>query len=297
MDESDILRQLEARQYGAAFALLLEGFKEKAFRLAFSILRNETHAEDATQDVFLKIWKGLPAFHGGASLSTWVYAITRNTCLTEVTRRGRHPTVSLQEPEMEGACIPALQSADPEPGREMDVEFLLGQLPEKHRQVITLFYLEQKSYEEAARMLGLPLGTVKTLLFRAKKELLRIHGREARTVPAAGRTHQSNAKPDPAAAPSRRATECAPYRSQSNAKPDPVAAPSRRATECAPYRSQTNATPDPAAAPSRRATECAPYRSQTNATPDPVAGGCDRLAQNGDFTPAHLIVTYDMPRN
>jgi RNA polymerase sigma-70 factor (ECF subfamily) len=226
MDESDIQRQLQAGQYSAAFALLLERCKERVFRLALSLLRNETHAEDATQDVFVKIWKGLPAYHGGASLSTWIYAITRNTCLTELTRRGRHPTVSLQEPAMEAAsdCIPALRWADPEPGAEMDVGILLAQLPEKYRQVITLFYLEQKAYEEVASMLGLPLGTVKTLIFRAKKELLRIHAREMRTVPAAGGPPESNAKPGPVAAPSRRATECAPCRSQTNPKPAPGAA-------------------------------------------------------------------------
>ena len=89
MEDSDIRRQLDARQYGEAFALLLERFKEKVFRLAFSILRNETQAEDAAQDVFVKIWKALPAYHGGASLSTWIYAIARNTCLTELTRRRR----------------------------------------------------------------------------------------------------------------------------------------------------------------------------------------------------------------
>jgi RNA polymerase sigma-70 factor (ECF subfamily) len=184
MEENDIRGQLEARQYGDAFGLLLERFKEKVFRLAFSMLHNETHAEDATQDVFVKIWKGLPAYHGGASLSTWIYTIARNTCLTELTRRGRHPTVSLQQPEMEAAAdhIPALQSADPEHGLEMDVDTLLAGLPEKYRQVITLFYLEQQAYEEVALMLGIPLGTVKTLLFRAKKEMLRIHSRKARPV-------------------------------------------------------------------------------------------------------------------
>lgn len=202
MEDSDIRRQLEARQYGEAFGLLLERFKEKVFRLAFSILRNETQAEDATQDVFLKIWKALPAYHGGASLSTWIYAIARNTCLTELTRRRRHPTVSLQEPEMEAAtdCLPALRSADPEPGLAMDVEFLLSQLPEKHRQVIHLFYLEQKAYEEVADMLGLPLGTVKTLLFRAKKELVRINARPAPAVAMEAGLSATNPKPIPVAA-------------------------------------------------------------------------------------------------
>jgi RNA polymerase sigma-70 factor, ECF subfamily len=182
--EDDIRLHLEARRYGEAFNGLVEQFQDKVFRLAFSMLRNETQAQDTTQDVFLKIWKALPGFRGGASYSTWIYTITRNTCLTELKKRSSHPTVSLHDPEMEKATdsIPALQFADRESGVELDVRMMLAQLPEKYRQVITLFYLEQKAYEETAAMLGIPLGTVKTLLFRAKKELLRIASRHPTTT-------------------------------------------------------------------------------------------------------------------
>jgi RNA polymerase sigma-70 factor, ECF subfamily len=184
MEETDIRRHLEALQFDEAFGLLHERFKEKVFRLAFSILRDETRAEDAAQDVFVRIWKGLPAYHGGASLSTWVYTITRNTCLTELKSHRRHPSVSLQEPEMEAAAdgIQSLQLAPAQAGLTLDVESLLAQLPENYRQVITLFYLEQKAYEEVAVMLGLPLGTVKTLIFRAKKALLQANARQERLV-------------------------------------------------------------------------------------------------------------------
>ena len=197
--EEDIRQRLTAQQYGAAFELLLERFKEKVFRLAFSMMRNETQAEDVTQDVFVKIWKALPAYHGAASLSTWIYTITRNTCLTELKKRTTRPTVSLQEPGMEAAAhiIPSLQSADPEAGAGMDVEALLAELPEKYRQVITLFYLEQKAYEEVATMLAMPLGTVKTLLFRAKKELLKIGNRQAQMVPAESSTSASPPNTNP----------------------------------------------------------------------------------------------------
>jgi RNA polymerase sigma-70 factor (ECF subfamily) len=184
MQDQDILRLLEAGRYSEAFAPLVAGFKDKVFRLAVSILHNETQAEDAAQEVLVKIWKGLPGYHGGASLSTWVYTITRNTCLTELKRRDRHPTVSLQEPDLAAAAdwIPALQCADPEAGSAEEVAGLLAKLPEPQRQVLTLFYLEQKAYAEVAQMLGLPLGTIKTLLFRAKKELLK--ARSGRIVPA-----------------------------------------------------------------------------------------------------------------
>ncbi|MDB6064035.1 MAG: sigW 1 [Pedosphaera sp.] len=192
--EDDIRRQLEAQRFGEAFDLLVERFKEKVFRLAFSMLRNETQAEDTTQDVFVKIWKNLASYHGGASLSTWIYTITRNTCLTELKKRAAQPTVSLHDPDMnEGHGIPELQSNDRECGMDADVELLLAELPEKYRQVIVLFYLEQKAYEEVAAMLGIPLGTMKTLLFRAKKELVRIASR--RENPPVASVNHSEPKP------------------------------------------------------------------------------------------------------
>lgn len=179
--DDDIRQRLEARRYAEAFELLVECYRDKVFRLAFSMMHNETQAEDIAQDAFVKIWKALATYHGGASLSTWIYTITRNTCLTELKKRSTRQTVSLYEPEMEAAIdsIPALQASATGMGAEIDAEAMLAKLPEKYRRVITLFYLEQKSYEEVAAMLGIPLGTVKTLLFRAKKELIAIGHRQA----------------------------------------------------------------------------------------------------------------------
>jgi len=177
--EDDIRQCLEARQYREAFELLVDRFQHKVFCLAISMVRDEALAQDLAQDVFVKIWKALSGYHGAASLSTWIYTITRNTCLTELKKRATRPTVSLADPAVEEAldAIPAMQTTDRVAGAEQDVQTLLDQLPEKYRQVLTLFYLEQKSYEEVAAMLGIPLGTVKTFLYRAKKELLKMSGR------------------------------------------------------------------------------------------------------------------------
>ena len=177
--EDDIRERLAARQFREAFELVLERFKDKVFRLSWTMLRDETQAEDMTQDVFMRVWKALPGYTGAASVSTWIYTITRNACLTELKRRQNRPTVSLQAPELESVLdgIPALQTTDPEGGTELDAQVLLARLPEKYRRVVTLFYLEQKSYEEVGAMLGLPLGTVKTLLFRARKALLQFASR------------------------------------------------------------------------------------------------------------------------
>jgi len=171
--DDDIRQRLDARLHAESFELLLERYKDKVFRLAFSMMHNQTHAEDVTQDVFVKVWKALPSYHGGAALSTWIYAIARNTCLTELKKQSVRRTVSLQEPALESVVdgIPSLQSAAPETGAEMDIEILLSRLPEKYRRVITLFYLEQKAYEEVALLLGIPLGTVKTRIELGLKKL------------------------------------------------------------------------------------------------------------------------------
>ncbi|MGO8929809.1 MAG: RNA polymerase sigma factor [Limisphaerales bacterium] len=181
--DEDIRQRLVAGQYREAFERLVARYSVKVFHLAYSMIGNETQAEDLAQEVLLRIWKGLPRYHGGASLSTWIYAIARNTCLTELQRRAQHPTVSMDEPGFAAVIdsVPALQSSDPECGLEMDVRQMLSQLPDKYLQVITLFYLEQKSYGMVAALLGVPLGTVKTFLHRAKKELLKINSRR---VPA-----------------------------------------------------------------------------------------------------------------
>ena len=174
--EEEIRQKLGRGEYRPAFEQVVALYSRKIFHLALSILRNDTQAEDMAQEILIKVWKGLPRYHGGASLSTWIYAIARNTCLTQFKKSAARPTVSLSDPDYEVTldAVAALQSSQPESGAAMDVQQLLRQLPEKYRQVITLFYLEGKSYEEVGALLGLPLGTVKTFLYRGKKELLRL---------------------------------------------------------------------------------------------------------------------------
>ncbi len=181
--DDDIRQPLNAGDYREAFEELLERYRDKVFRLACSFLRNEAAAEDAAQDSFLRIWKALPGYSGQASLSTWIYTIARNTSLTHLKRR--RPTVSLDDPDAAGALelLPEFHTHDAAGGVESDAMLLLEQLPEKYRRVITLFYLEQKSYEEVADMLGLPMGTVKTFIHRARKELHRLGRRSAAPAP------------------------------------------------------------------------------------------------------------------
>lgn len=165
MDE-EIRAHLDRERWLQAFDLVLKQYQTKVFHLALSILGNREQAEDASQEIFLRIWRALPSYRGASQLSTWIFSIARNASLTALKRAASKRTVSLEEPGM----LAAAEKREPDP-RTPDLAALVQQLPEKQRQVVTLFYMEEKSYEEVARQLDLPMGTVKTHLFRARKEL------------------------------------------------------------------------------------------------------------------------------
>ena len=95
--DADVHARLHAKQYREALSLLLPRYRDKVFRLCFSMLRDRALAEDVTQEIFLKVWRALPGYGAQASLSTWIYAISRNTCLSELRRR--KPTVSIDQDE------------------------------------------------------------------------------------------------------------------------------------------------------------------------------------------------------
>ena len=173
MDE-EIRAHLDEERWTEAFDQLLRQYQTKVFHLAFSMLGNREQAEDTAQEVFIRVWRALPAYRGALSVSTWIYSIARNTCLTAIKSAGARRTVSLEDP---GTLAAAERRSDPHDKNSAarphapDLRRLVDDLPEKQRQVVALFYLEEKSYEEVSRLLGIPLGTVKTHLHRARKEL------------------------------------------------------------------------------------------------------------------------------
>ncbi len=170
--DDDIRDAVRAGRYRDAFERLLPRYRERVFRLACGILRQRAEAEDATQDVFLSIWRGLPAYTEAAELSTWIYAITRNTCVSAL--RKRHPELSLDGAD---GCSELLPAAEAAPNTAtLSVLALLDQLPEKQRHIVTLFYFEDRSCEQVAQLLGVPVGTVKALLHRARRKLIELAG-------------------------------------------------------------------------------------------------------------------------
>lgn len=135
-----------------------------------SVLRRLTKgdfalADDLAQEAFLLAWRNLAAFRFDARFSTWLYRIAFNAWLSQA-RRIRE--VSLEEAELPlpAAPVPALAEAT-----RLDLEQAIARLPDGERAAIAACYFADLSHEEAARILGLPLGTVKTHILRAKIRL------------------------------------------------------------------------------------------------------------------------------
>jgi RNA polymerase sigma-70 factor (ECF subfamily) len=167
MDE-DVQALLEKRRYKQAFERLLELHEVKVFRMAVMFLKNAGRAEEVAQDIFVKLWQALPAYDGRAAPSTWLYTIARNTCLSAVRSealRRASPLDSIAEPPVGGV------GAGGDVLSRIDLEQCLDRLPQIQREVITLFYLQEKRIDEVARMLDLAEGTVKSHLHRARLAL------------------------------------------------------------------------------------------------------------------------------
>ncbi len=164
-----------------AYAVLVERYSDYVFTIAARILGDDEDAYDAAQEAFVRAYRAIGRFRGDAKFSSWLYRIATNRALTHLKRRRkRAPAVDIDAgPHIESAI-------DVEPTRTrpdqlvIDAEFrtqvraAVAKLPDQYRTVITLFYLEQKSYKEVADVLGLPMGTLKTHLHRARAMLRNI---------------------------------------------------------------------------------------------------------------------------
>ncbi len=169
LTDGEVIDLVRAGRRDEALAALLPVYRRKVFGLAYSFLRGREAAEDVAQEVFIRIWRALPDFDGRASLSTWVYTIARNTSLSALRdrrRSGKLEDTSAAEVELaseSGAVELAAENAS--------LLRLIERLPDKQRRVILLFYMQEQSHEEVATMLAMPVGTVKTLLHRARASL------------------------------------------------------------------------------------------------------------------------------
>ena len=160
-----------------AFAVLVTEHQGYVYNLALRVLKNEQEALDLAQETFVRAWTALPNFRGQSQFRTWLYRIVTNLCYNRLPKLRR----SLSELGDEViAEIPetGINFGNPAQGvesRELrsHLHQAIDHLDENYRLLISLRYQNELSYEEIATMLNLPLGTVKTGLFRAKEQLRR----------------------------------------------------------------------------------------------------------------------------
>jgi len=163
----------------AAFRQLVGQHRERAYALALRLTGAPADAEEVAQDAFLKAWRALPGFRGEARFGTWLHrivarlALDRRERLAERARREAPAGAEMPDVLDEAAAGPAVsEDAGPRLTR------LLDRLPERARAAVVLYYYEDRSVAEVARTLGVPEGTVKTLLSRARVTLREAWTRE-----------------------------------------------------------------------------------------------------------------------
>lgn len=168
MVEPELINRAQAGDRDALVALLRE-IEHQVYRTAYYLLGNEQDALDASQEALIRIYTKIHTYEEKAQFRTWVQRIVTNICIDKF-RRSR-PSVSIEEHEL---VFEARDSIETEVMSSFDSEEIreaIGKLPEHHRTVVVLRYLQDFSYNEIAESLNLPLNTVKSYLFRARQQL------------------------------------------------------------------------------------------------------------------------------
>lgn len=179
-EPEDALLERCRRGDDAAFAQLMAEQQDYVYTLVRRILRDPEEAADLTQEIFLHVWQGLPLFRGEARFRTWLYRIAVNHCLNRLRQKRREEKmVSLNDvrPQQLASGEDLAVSAWKKERRAFIWE-QVERLPLPYRLVLNLFYQEELSCAEIAEVLGMPVGTVKTHLFRARQALAEALPRE-----------------------------------------------------------------------------------------------------------------------
>lgn len=158
-----------------AFKLLVERFERLVFHIVGRMLSDRQDQEDVAQEIFLRIYKSLGGFKRESKLSTWIGTIAFNTAATFISRAKSHgveqevPLAKLEEQMPDQGDSPALWTESSERAKLLWAE--IDKLPPDYGLVVALFHLEEMKYEEIAAIMKLPLGTVKSHLFRGRRLL------------------------------------------------------------------------------------------------------------------------------
>lgn len=180
MDEIGLAKSAQEGDLNAFNHLVLL-HQEMAFNLAYRMLGDPDSAADATQNAFISAYKALPGYRGG-SFKSWVMRIVSNTCLDEIRRQKRRPTTPLEpydsESEEEIESPAWLEDDNPSPEEVLEsaelgeaIQECLQSMSQDFRLVVIMVDIQGMDYQEASDSSGLPLGTIKSRLARARGKL------------------------------------------------------------------------------------------------------------------------------
>lgn len=174
MNERELIARLQKRDE-AAFEELIRQYEKKVYTLCFRMCGNSEDAEEAAQDAFLALWRGIDRFRQESSLSTWIYRLATNACIDTLRRRKKQSgSVSLDDEEL---FVDAVDTS-PQPQETVEhreaqklLQEALSALPEEYRKVLILREIEGLSYTEIAESASIELGTVKSRISRGRSLL------------------------------------------------------------------------------------------------------------------------------
>ena len=175
MDNEQTLIQRAQKGDHAAFAALVDGHQHYIYNLALRVVNDENEALDLTQETFVRAWTALPNFRRQSQFRTWLYRIVTNLCYNRLPGL-RRSLADLGDDVLPD--IPEPENAPTNPAREFEsnetktyLHHAINGLDANYKLLISLRYQDELSYDEISGLLNLPLGTVKTGLFRAKEKL------------------------------------------------------------------------------------------------------------------------------
>jgi RNA polymerase sigma-70 factor (ECF subfamily) len=174
--EDRILATLASQGDVEAFTKLVRAHSSLVYRVALRMLGNED-AQDASQEIWIRVWRNIQSFRGESAFSTWLYRIAVNTCLSVRQREARREAREYSGDEMPYLPEPPEGDADPETAalsaeRKEEIEAALSHVRAEHRAALVLRHMEGLSYAEIAAVLEVPDGTAKGWVSRGRAAML-----------------------------------------------------------------------------------------------------------------------------
>jgi RNA polymerase sigma-70 factor (ECF subfamily) len=152
-----------------ALSLLIEKYKNNAYNLAISIVKDKESAKDITQDSFLKVLENIDRFKSESKFSTWLYRIVYNESLQHIYKNKKFSMTDIESAKFENNSD--VLSTPEDKYQDLDLYQAIENLDDNERNIILLFYLAEKSIKEINTVTGLNIPNIKVILYRARKKL------------------------------------------------------------------------------------------------------------------------------